>query len=545
MGRYEMLFRIASGGMAEVWAARVRGEAGFQKLVAIKRMLPNLAEDEDFVAMFLDEARVAANIASPHVVQTLDLGRDDEGALYIVMELIVGVTLGRVLKAATKARRVVPLGMGVELLAQSAHGLHDAHEASTPLGEHLEIVHRDISPQNILLGVDGRARITDFGVAKAVMRLTQTDAGRIKGKFAYCSPEQLTNPNLDRRSDVFSLGIVAWETLCGQRLFSADHPLETMKRVQEMPIPAVHQIRTRVPQKVSDVVAWALERDPDKRPATAAAFGDALRDAVREVEAPPDARALAAFVKAAGGESLTQMRKNIQETLTSGSLPYVTDSQDAQLSTPSHSSVVSRSGMTGDSAAGIVPLLEEHSATRPGDLRPDAPPRDALDEVATVARASQDVAWATPPATVSGTKRRVGLLAGAVLLLLAGVVAGVMLFATPSSRRALPAAERAAVVAPPAPVVAAPSVPTAPEPQALDPEPTEPAAATPPPEVPRSNHGRHPRPTTMAVAVAPVQLVPVQLAPVQTPTMTPAAMTPETGHTSMSHRTTGLAPLDF
>ncbi|NCQ62094.1 MAG: serine/threonine protein kinase, partial [Myxococcales bacterium] len=185
MGRYEMLFRIASGGMAEVWAARVRGEAGFQKLVAIKRMLPNLAEDEDFVAMFLDEARVAANIASPHVVQTLDLGRDDEGALYIVMELIVGVTLGRVLKAATKARRVVPLGMGVELLAQSAHGLHDAHEASTPLGEHLEIVHRDISPQNILLGVDGRARITDFGVAKAVMRLTQTDAGRIKGKFAY------------------------------------------------------------------------------------------------------------------------------------------------------------------------------------------------------------------------------------------------------------------------------------------------------------------------------------------------------------------------
>ncbi|NOY90423.1 MAG: serine/threonine protein kinase, partial [Deltaproteobacteria bacterium] len=464
MGRYEMLFRIASGGMAEVWAARVRGEAGFQKLVAIKRMLPNLAEDEDFVSMFLDEARVAANITSPNVVQTLDLGRDDEGALYIVMELVVGVTLGRVLKAAAKARRVVPLSMGTELLAQAAHGLHDAHEASTPLGEHLEIVHRDISPQNILLGVDGRVRITDFGVAKAVMRITQTDAGRIKGKFAYCSPEQLTSPTLDRRSDVFSLGIVAWETLCGQRLFSADHPLETMKRVQEMPIPAVTQIRTRVPEKVSDVVAWALERDPDKRPDTAAIFGDALRDATRETEALPDARALSVFVKAAGGKTLQKMRQNIQETLTSGSLPYVTESQEAQLPTPSHSSVVSRSGMTGDSAAGVLSLLEERSSTQTGD-----------DDAPTVARASRlSLEPALPTPAPPQRKHTALLIASAVVLLVAGLVAGVMIFSKPSTTRVVPA--QAPATAPPSEPVAAPLPTTTPTPDVAE-VPTNTAAA--------------------------------------------------------------------
>ena len=191
MGRYELLFRIASGGMAEVYAARVVGEGGFEKLVAVKRMLPTLAEDEEFVQMFLDEARVAANISNAHVVQTLDLGRDSTGALYIVMDLVVGVTLSRILKEAAKVRRAIPVDMAVELLAQAASGLHAAHDATTPVGEPLHIIHRDVSPQNILVGVDGRVRITDFGVARAVARATQTQAGRIKGKFAYCSPEQL------------------------------------------------------------------------------------------------------------------------------------------------------------------------------------------------------------------------------------------------------------------------------------------------------------------------------------------------------------------
>jgi len=316
MGRYELLFRIASGGMAEVYAARVVGEAGFEKLVAVKRMLPTLAEDEEFVAMFLDEARVAANISNAHVVQTLDLGRDSTGALYIVMDLVVGVTLSRIFKEAAKVRRAVPVGMAVELLAQAASGLHAAHEATTPVGEPLHIVHRDVSPQNILVGVDGRARITDFGVARAVARATQTQAGRIKGKFAYCSPEQLRGESVDRRADVFALGVVTWETFAGQRLFVADHPLAIMERVQNMPILPVSQVRGRVPEAISAVIGRALERDPDARFPTTGEFGTALRQAAREagIETPEQAEARR-FVRGAGGKPLKKIRSNIQTAL--------------------------------------------------------------------------------------------------------------------------------------------------------------------------------------------------------------------------------------
>ncbi|MEM9188381.1 MAG: protein kinase [Myxococcota bacterium] len=316
LGRYELLFRIASGGMAEVYAARVRGEAGFQKLVAVKRMLPQLADDEEFVTMFLDEARVAAHINSPNCVATQDLGRADDGSLYIVMELVVGVTLARILKWSVRARQPIPVGLAVELLGQAAHGLHDAHVATTPLGAPLQIVHRDVSPQNVLVGVDGRVRLTDFGVARAVLRVTQTQAGRIKGKFAYCSPEQLSGKGVDQRSDVFSLGVVAWELFAGQRLFVAEHPLETMDRVRSMPIPAVSQIRGDVPEAVSNVVAAALSRDLDKRIPTAHEFDERIRAAAQDAGIPiPERSHLTRFIQAAGGESLHKVRENIKLAL--------------------------------------------------------------------------------------------------------------------------------------------------------------------------------------------------------------------------------------
>ncbi|MBZ0119946.1 MAG: serine/threonine protein kinase, partial [Sandaracinaceae bacterium] len=241
-GRYETLFRIASGGMAEVYAARSRGEAGFQKLVALKRMLHHLTDDERFVTMFMDEGRLAANITSPHVVSTMDLGRADDGSLYLVMELVVGTTLSTLLRNAARAGGGIPIDIGVELLAQAAQGLHDAHEARTPFGAPLHIVHRDISPQNILVGTDGRARITDFGVARAIMRRTKTSTGEFKGKLSYFSPEQCADRNLDRRSDIFSLGVVAWETLTTRRLFHAENPLAVLERVTRMPIPAANVV---------------------------------------------------------------------------------------------------------------------------------------------------------------------------------------------------------------------------------------------------------------------------------------------------------------
>lgn len=324
-GRYETLFRIAAGGMAEVYAARQRGEAGFQKLVALKRMLPHLTDDERFVNMFMDEGRLAANIDSPNVVSTMDLGRADDGSLYLVMELVVGATLSALLRNAAREGESVPTDVAVEMIAQAAQGLHDAHEARTPFGAPLQLVHRDVSPQNILVGIDGRVRITDFGVARAVLRRTKTSTGEFKGKLSYFSPEQCADKDLDRRSDVFSLGVVAWETLTTRRLFHAENPLAVLERVTRMPIPMAHSVRPEVPAAVAAVVQTALERDRDQRFSTAAEFAAALRAAAREAAAPPDRGRVGELCQRYGGESLERVQEQLKVSLSSPSLPTIDD----------------------------------------------------------------------------------------------------------------------------------------------------------------------------------------------------------------------------
>lgn len=312
-GRYETLFRIAAGGMAEVYAARVRGEAGFQKLVALKRMLPHLTDDPRFVTMFMDEGKLAANIVSPNVVSTLDLGRAEDGSLFLVMELVVGPTLSSLLRNAAKAGGPFPLDVAIELIAQAAQGLHDAHEARTPIGAPLHIVHRDVSPQNVLVGSDGRVRITDFGVARAILRRTKTSTGELKGKLGYFSPEQCADQNVDRRSDVFSLGVVAWETLTARRLFHADNPLAVLERVTRMPIPKASAVNAAVPLAVAEVVERALQRDRNARYETAAEFGRALRAAAGD--AVQDPNIVAATVRRYGGEELERFQRQLQESL--------------------------------------------------------------------------------------------------------------------------------------------------------------------------------------------------------------------------------------
>ena len=315
-GRYEVLFRIAAGGMAEVYAGCNRGEAGFARLVAIKRMLPHLADDARFVDMFLDEARVAAMIISPHVVQTIDLGRADDGAPYIVMDLVVGVTLAEVLRASALIGQPMPVGIAVEILAQAAQGLHDAHEAQTPAGNLLGIVHRDISPQNVLVGIDGRARVTDFGVAHALQRRTQTEAGTIKGKAAYFSPEQAEGRPLDRRSDVFAMGVVAWETLAGRRLFtSAEGTMAILELVRRMAIPDVRAVRPDIGPELADVVTRVLDRDRDRRHQSALELAVALREAGRTAGEFARYRDVAKYVQTICAERVGAVRDRIERAL--------------------------------------------------------------------------------------------------------------------------------------------------------------------------------------------------------------------------------------
>lgn len=310
-GRYEPLFRVAAGGMAEVYAARIQGEAGFQKLVAVKRMLPHLASEPGFVDMFLNEAKLAAYVASPHVVQTLDLGRGSDGSLYIVMELVVGLSLARILEGHPGP---LPLPIAIELMAQAAQGLDDAHEATTPAGDALGLIHRDVSPHNILLGVDGRVRVTDFGIARAIHRpRAETNVRELKGKFSYMSPEQTRLKDLDRRSDVFSLGTVLWEILAARRLFVHRDPIEAVRLVQKKPIVPPRELRPEVPEPISSVALRALERNVAARFQSAGELALELRRAAREAWGePPQKRDLAQFVERSGGEELERLQRLIR-----------------------------------------------------------------------------------------------------------------------------------------------------------------------------------------------------------------------------------------
>lgn len=328
-GRYEVLFRIAAGGMAEVFAARVRGEGGFEKLVAIKRMLPHLAQDGQFVQMFLDEARVAATLSSPNVVQTLDIGRTDDGELYIVMEFVLGLSLSELIPLAW-ARGPLPIPVCVEVLAQVATGLHHAHEARTTAGDRLNLIHRDVSPQNVMIGVDGRSRLTDFGIARVTRdRHQQTDHGTVKGKFAYCSPEQSLGGELDRRSDVFALGIVAWEMLAGRRLFARHSPVDTLEAVRSAEIPPLEVVRGRLPARLPDAVHRALERDPDRRWQAADAMAHALRESLGTVGSTPSI--VAEFVRDLRPERVVQLEARVRDAVAS---PQVRTLPDIEIEAP-------------------------------------------------------------------------------------------------------------------------------------------------------------------------------------------------------------------
>ena len=231
IGRYALYAEIAAGGMATVHLGRLIGAAGFTRLVAIKQLLKNYARDPEFVAMFVDEARLAARIRHPNVVPTLDVVATG-GVLLLVLEYVQGESLSRLLhQSVLRADLPSPAIVG-SILAGALHGLHAAHEAKNEKGELLELVHRDVSPQNLLVGVDGVTRVLDFGVAKAVGRLGVTRQGVIKGKLAYMAPEQIDGV-VTRRSDVFSAGVVLWEALAGRRLFSGDNEVSIAERVQD------------------------------------------------------------------------------------------------------------------------------------------------------------------------------------------------------------------------------------------------------------------------------------------------------------------------
>lgn len=413
LGRYELLLPIAAGGMAMVWAARMRGTRGFQKIVAVKTMLPKLSEDAQFEQMFLDEASLASQIRHPNAVEILDLG-EQGGILYLVMEWIEGVPLNQLMKAA-KRQGGVPAKVAVRIAMQTCAGLHAAHELKDANGNLVGLVHRDVSPQNILVTFDGVTKVVDFGVAKATAAGDgATQAGQIKGKVGYMAPEQVRGEAIDRRVDVFALGIVLYALTTGKHPFRRESEAATMYNIcAPQAVMPPSKVVPNYPAELEAVIMKALEKDRDKRFATANDVLKALDKLPEDLRATTD-HDVGEFVQSLLGARREERRRALTEAL---------ERADLQAQTQSGTRQAIQSGSSSQNRA----LTEVGSGITTGNLEPGAD---------------------------FGGFRRPGLLLGAAAgaLILAGAIAYTMV----GDDKPAPATES---VAPPPKINAAPAEP--------------------------------------------------------------------------------------
>lgn len=309
IGRYELIQRLAVGGMAEVFIARETGPAGLERRVVVKRILPHLSADEEFVQLFLEEARVLARLQHPGIVQVYELG-EEEGSWFIAMEHVPGVTVRQLYLAAQQAKQRIPIAVAVGIVMQACESAHAAHELSEG-GRPLGLVHRDITPQNIMVTDDGRVKLLDFGIAKKTADTEATREGGVKGKASYLSPEQCRQAPLDRRSDVFALGILLWELITGRSLFKRTSEYETLRAVDEA---VWHDLRPYCPELPDDIVRVirkALSRERDDRFSTADEMRMALAKAAQDERLDAGIDAVRQFA----AQMLGERRKDEREAL--------------------------------------------------------------------------------------------------------------------------------------------------------------------------------------------------------------------------------------
>ncbi len=312
LGRYELLVPIAQGGTAAVWAARMKGPRGFEKIVAAKMMLTETLDDPDAEMMFLDEARTVARIRHPNVAEVLDLG-EEQGVLFLVMEWVDGEPLTVIAREA-RALGGVPLSIALKIAKQACAGLHAAHELLDDAGHHVGLVHRDVSPQNVLVGHDGQVKVIDFGVAKAASNQLRTNVGQMKGKVAYMAPEQALGDPVDRRTDIFALGVVLYQLLTGKHPFRGDNEFATLGRIRSKePIEPPKRILPSLPDDVNDIVVKALSKPREGRFQTMVELGRALEKASPTKESGNDD--LAAFMKSILGGRAEKKRAAIREAM--------------------------------------------------------------------------------------------------------------------------------------------------------------------------------------------------------------------------------------
>jgi len=312
IGRYQLLAHLASGGMAEIYLARQTGIGGFEKLVVVKKILPNLAREKVFVEMFLDEAVIAAQLNHPNVVQIYDLGQSGDD-YYIAMEFLEGESLGHLTSEGARVGKPLPPGLAAGIISQVGDGLAYAHAFEDESGKPLGIVHRDISPHNIIVLFTGVVKVVDFGIAKAASKMHQTKVGTLKGKLAYMSPEQCISSEVDARSDVFSLGVVLWELLTHRRLFKRDVEPAMIRAIMDEPIPKVLEVRKDAPGALAAVADKALGKKPEDRYPGAAEMKADIQAYLRQESLEAGPEQIAGYVHEVLGKRARTKKRLLEE----------------------------------------------------------------------------------------------------------------------------------------------------------------------------------------------------------------------------------------
>ncbi len=377
-GKYLLLDRINIGGMAEVFKAKTFGVDGFQRILAIKRILPNMADDAEFIDMFVDEARIAVQLSHANIVQIYELGKF-ESQYYIAMEYVSGRDLRQILTRLRQENRMLPLSAAIYIVSRICDGLDYAHKKTDASGRPLGVIHRDVSPQNILLGYEGEVKITDFGIAKAEDRASKTQAGVLKGKFGYMSPEQVRGLDIDKRSDVFSIGILLYEMLTGQRLFVGESDFSTLERVRNAEVPKPRDHNPDLSEELEAIIMKALAGEREDRYQDGSELADALQRFLITDGSIFSHKQLSLFMQKEFAEERTIEAKRMEEY---NALPPPDSSDAVEGARQMREAKVAGNNDWGDSEK---TMIFEYSKTSPNDqatqvgiaMMPEASPKAA------------------------------------------------------------------------------------------------------------------------------------------------------------------------
>ena len=316
LGRYKLLALLATGGMAEIHLAQQAGIKGFERLVVVKKILPQLASEEAFLEMFFDEARIASRLNHPNIVQIYDLGQEGDD-YFMAMEYLEGESLSFLERETRKKERYMSPALAAGIIAQVCDGLEYAHSFRDHEDQTLNIVHRDVSPQNVIVLFSGGVKLVDFGIAKAASQMHKTQVGTIKGKLSYLAPEQCVGKGVDHRSDIFSLGIILWELLTRRRLFKRDNEGATLNAVLNEEIPKIRTVRPQVPVSLESVAMRALNKAPEDRFQSAGEMGAALRDYLLKTGEAAGTAEIATFINGSLGERAKNKKSMLEKIRTS------------------------------------------------------------------------------------------------------------------------------------------------------------------------------------------------------------------------------------